>query len=145
MKWLLQKMLICQNLLSPPSRMYFYLNKTVKRKHLKPRRIKTDPAQDLENSRIIVKSVIGFLLFIPDCLSSSFIPVWWNWGKCVRFATGPAELWCEQALSSPASILSPFTGIKFMLTTKFPSKKPQIIRGNHHRGIPYPVEDLAEN
>lgn len=63
---------------------------------------------------------------------------------CVRFATAPAELWCGQTLSSPASILSPFKRIKFILTTKFPSKKPHIIKGNHHRGIQYPVEDLAE-
>lgn len=126
--------------------MYFYLNKTVKRMHfLEPRRKKEDPPQHVENSRMNVKSVVVFLLFIPDCLSSSFVPAQWKRGKCVGFATAPAELWCGQALSSPARILSPFKRIKLILATKFPNKKPQIIGGNHHRGIQYPVEDLVEN
>lgn len=63
----------------------------------------------------------------------------------MRFATAPAELWCGQTLSSSASILSPFKREKFILKTKIPSKKPQIIVGNHHRGIQYPAEDLVEN
>lgn len=48
-------------------------------------------------------------------------------------------------MSSSASILSPFKREKFILKTKIPSKKPQIIVGNHHRDIQYPAEDLVEN
>lgn len=43
-------MLICQNQLFFPIGIYFYLNKTVKRRHfLKPRRKKADPPQDVDN------------------------------------------------------------------------------------------------
>ncbi|KAM9580198.1 uncharacterized protein ACIB01_011009 [Guaruba guarouba] len=57
---------------------------------------------------------LGGLSFVPP----PFLPEQWNQGKRVRFAAAPAELWCEQALSSPASILSPFKRIKIHFNNK---------------------------
>lgn len=71
--------------------MYFLLNKTLKA-FLETKKKNADPSRDVENSRLNVKSVISYLRFIPDCLSSSFVPASWEQGKCASFATASAEL-----------------------------------------------------